>query len=461
MTAKIIAFIRAHKRLTAIIFLWIVFCGLFIIPNWHEGPEPLYFLVFSTGFVTVISAQLFWIGGILAFGKRFISGKPLRVWLAIIVIAVYALFLVHNFDIGDRLLGGDSTHLTMRRLVVDGVWSVWLVGSWVGFGLVMVFWTVDRMTRTATWVYHKARNAAWSHAAVPATASDPPSPDRRRLLERTAVVFSAAPFVAAGYGLLYGRFNVEVTRHRIRLARLPEAFEGFHIAQLSDIHISPFMPAAEIRRCVTLVNELKADLVVLTGDYLADDRQAQGEAVQALAGLRAPYGVFGCLGNHEIYTETEDSITRLFAAEGIRILRQERVPIQSRGEMLNLIGIDYQSLRFSTDHSGHDVDQYLAGNEKLVMPGIVNILLSHNPNTFDRAAELGIDLTLAGHTHGGEFEFIHRGVSLARIETRYISGWFEKPGGQLYVNRGLGTTGFPIRFGSRPEITVFELVRRI
>ena len=136
------------------------------------------------------------------------------------------------------------------------------------------------------------------------------------MLERTAVALSAAPFVAAGYGLLYGRFNVEVTRHRIRLARLPKALEGFHIAQLSDIHISPFMPASEIRRCVTLVNELKADLVVLTGDYLADDRQAQGEVVQALAGLRAPYGVFGCLGNHEIYTETEDSITRLLPRRG-------------------------------------------------------------------------------------------------------------------------------------------------
>src|SRR5690242_4815184 len=213
MTAKMITFIRAHKRLTVIIFLWIVFCGFFIIPNWHEGPEPLYFLVFSTGFVTLISAQLFWISSILAFGKRFISGKPQRVWLAIILIVVYALFLAHNFGIGDRLLGGDSTHLTMRRLLVEGVWSVWMVGSWVGFGLVMVFWTVDRMTRTATWVYHKARNAASSHAAVPTavpipggTASDPPSTARRRLLQRTAVALSAAPFVATGYGLLFGRF---------------------------------------------------------------------------------------------------------------------------------------------------------------------------------------------------------------------------------------------------------------
>src|SRR5438105_4511150 len=455
MTAKMITFIRAHKRLTVIIFSWVVFCGFFIIPNWHEGPEPLYFLVFSTGFVTLISAQLFWIGGILAFGKRFISGMPLCVWLAIIVIVVYALFLAHNFGIGDGLLGGDSTHLTVRRLVVEGVWSVWLVGSWVGFGLVMVFWTVDRMTRTATWVYHKARNAASSHAAVPipgATASDPPSPDRRRLLERTAVALSAAPFVAAGYGLLYGRFNVEVTRHLIRLARLPKAFEGFHIAQLSDIHISPFMPASEIRRCVTLVNELKADLVVLTGDYLADDRQAQGEVVQALAGLRAPYGVFGCLGNHEIYTETEDSITRLFAAGGTCILRGDRAAINAGGSVLNLIGVDYESRRGRVEAPGHSVREYLPGIEQLLLPDTVNILLSHNPNTFDRAAELGIDLSLGGHTHGGQLtlDFIHPSLSPSRLITPYVRGLFQKGESQLYVNRGIGTVDYPSRFGSRP-----------
>jgi predicted MPP superfamily phosphohydrolase len=278
------------------------------------------------------------------------------------------------------------------------------------------------------------------------------------LLEQTAVAVSAAPFVAAAYGLLYGRLDVEVTRPRIRLARLPQAFEGFRIAQLSDFHISPFMTADQIRRCVTIANGLKADLVVLTGDYVSDDPAAEGAVVQALAGLRAPYGVFGCLGNHEIYTETEESITRLFAAEGIRILRQERAPIHSHGEMLNLIGIDYQSLRFSLDHAGHEVERYLAGSAKLVMPDMVNILLSHNPNTFDRAAQLGIDLTLAGHAHGGQLS-LHRGLSLVRLETPYVSGWYEKRGGQLYVNRGIGTTGPPIRVGARPEITVIELVR--
>jgi predicted MPP superfamily phosphohydrolase len=131
--------------------------------------------------------------------------------------------------------------------------------------------------------------------------------------------------------------------------------------------------------------------------------------------------------------------------------------------MLNLIGIDYQSGRFSNDHPGHLVDQYLEGSEKLVMPDMVNILLSHNPNVFDRAAQLGIDLTLASHTHGGQLslEFVHRGLSLARLETPYVSGWYEKPGGQLYVNCGIGTTGPPIRLGARPEITVLELVRGV
>jgi predicted MPP superfamily phosphohydrolase len=97
--------------------------------------------------------------------------------------------------------------------------------------------------------------------------------------------------------------------------------------------------------------------------------------------------------------------------------------------------------------------------KQLMTPDTVNILLSHDPNNFERAAQLGIDLTLAGHTHGSQlsFEFLHRGLCLSRFETPYVSGWYEKDGAQLYVNCGIGTTGFPIRLGARPEITVLEL----
>jgi predicted MPP superfamily phosphohydrolase len=169
--------------------------------------------------------------------------------------------------------------------------------------------------------------------------------------------------------------------------------------------------------------------------------------------------VFGCLGNHEIYTKTENSITRLFAARGIHILRQERAAIVVQGEALNLIGVDFQPSRF---HPRRRVPvQYLRGIEPLIQPDTVNVLLSHNPNSFDRAAELGIDLSFAGHTHGGQvnLEFIHPGLSPSRLITPYVKGWFEKSGAQLYVNRGIGTIGVPIRLGARPEITVVELTR--
>jgi predicted MPP superfamily phosphohydrolase len=419
-------------------------------PNHPQIPRTrLYFLLFFAILVMLIASQLFWIRRVLDLAERFIPGKPRRAWLAVIAGVVYLSFFAYSFarsGIGHIVRAADPS---LRSVLIQGAFWWWLVGSWLGFGLVMLFWTVARAARAAAWVYRRTRKAAAGHAAAlnPA-AIDPPSPARRRFLEQTAVLVSATPFVAAGYGLLYGRLDVEVTHWRVRLARLPKAFEGFRIAQLSDLHISPFMPADEIRRCVTMANRLKPDLVVLTGDYLGWDPAAQGEVVQALAGLHAAYGVFGCLGNHETITQTEESITRLFAARDIRILRQERAPIRLRGETLNLIGVD-------------DSLTKLRVVAPLVMPDTINILLIHDPYAFDRVAELGIDLTLAGHTHGGQLslEFVHRGLSLARLETPYVSGWYEKPGGQLYVNRGIGTSGPPIRLGARPEITVFELTR--
>jgi predicted MPP superfamily phosphohydrolase len=180
-----------------------------------------------------------------------------------------------------------------------------------------------------------------------------------------------------------------------------------------------------------------------------------------LAGLRAPHGVVGCLGNHEQEGEIEDSITRLFAAQGIRILRQERTAIRLNNETLNLIGID----EARGEDWESDVYRRLQQVKQLVIPDSVNILLVHYPAVFDYVTELGVgvDLTLAGHTHGGQLslDWIHRDLNLGLVVTQYTSGWYEKSGAQLYVNRGIGTTGFPIRLGARPEITVLELVRGV
>jgi predicted MPP superfamily phosphohydrolase len=347
-------------------------------------------------------------------------------------------------------------------VVIHAAFWWWFVGSMAAFLLVMVFGAADRIAQAAGWAYRKARMARHQHLAAADAEGALQSPARRRFLERAATIVSATPFVAAGYGLLYERQNVEVVRQRIPLARLPKAFDGFRIAQLSDIHLGPFTTADYIRRCVAITNGLEPDLIALTGDYVCWDPAAQGEVVRVLAGLRAPHGVFGCMGNHEADVGIEDSIARLFAAQGIRMLRQERAPIRLHDEMLNLIGIDNGS-DVAPEHTQEvEGERRLQQLKALIMPNTVNILLIHYPQCFDQP-ELGIDLTLAGDIHGGgqlSLDFIHRGLNLGSlIGVPYIRGLYKNGGEQLYMNRGIGITGMPIRFGARPEITVLELVR--
>jgi predicted MPP superfamily phosphohydrolase len=431
--------------------------------------EIVRFLGTVATFAIFLASQLFWIRQAGKLGERLISNQRWREILAGVGAVGYILLFAYNFAWTRG--NGSATRLTIKAALLEAPFEWWVLCSLVGFAIVILFWIGDRLVRALIWACRRiaarlvaARNRRLQPGASLADdplAADPPSPSRRRFLEQTAIAVSATPFVAGAYGLLYARLNLETTHQRIKLARLPKAFHGFRIAQLSDIHIGPFMPTAEIRKYVAITNELRPDLVVLTGDFINWDPATQSAVVDALAGLKAPFGAFGCLGNHELWSEVEDSLSRLFAARGIRILRQANALVELQGERLNLIGVDFQSTRRMGPPGMGLVRAYLAGVERLVQPDTTNILLSHNPNAFDRAAELGIDLTLAGHTHGGQvnLEFIHRGLTPARLITDYIKGWFQKGDAQLYVNRGIGTFGVPIRFGSPPEITVFELVR--
>jgi uncharacterized protein len=219
------------------------------------------------------------------------------------------------------------------------------------------------------------------------------------------------------------------------------------------------MPAEEIRKYVAIANAQKAEMIVLTGDFVTFDPSTQEAVVDALRGLRAPFGIYGCLGNHDAWARVEDSITELFRQTGVRMLRGANVPITVHGESFNLIGVDFQSpRRFGPSPA---VTHLLANIEHLIDRDRANILLSHNPDTFDRAAELGIEFSIAGHTHGGQaaLEFISPEIAPTRLITPYVAGLFQKPGGQLYVNRGIGTIFIPIRLGAPPEITVYSLSR--
>ena len=402
---------------------------------------------FPSILIWFIVSQVYWIVRGFAFASRRIRSRRRRLAVEVAVLAYYLTALAFTFGIFGRWT---PTRITPAEALLAGPFEWWVASSMVAF-LVMI---PILLARAAVWIVRKAA------AAVRRRRTEEPlaSPSRRRFLERTATVVTAAPFVAGAYGVLYGRLNLETSTPRIRLARLPRAFHGFRIAQISDVHVGPFMTEAQIRKYVEITNALKPDLIALTGDFVTWDPSTQKSVVTALSGLKAPFGIFGCLGNHEAWSGTEDSITQLFRHAGVRILRQERTPLTAGGDQLNLIGIDYPSRR-SAFH--HESNFRLEAVERLADPSRVNILLSHTPATFDRAAELGIDLSLSGHTHGGQvaLEFISPELAPSRLVTPYVSGRFEKSGAQLYVNRGIGTIGVPIRLGAPPEISVFELVR--
>jgi uncharacterized protein len=222
-----------------------------------------------------------------------------------------------------------------------------------------------------------------------------------------------------------------------------------------------------------MANAAQADLAVLTGDLITSDGDPLEDCIVELSRLRAPLGVWGCHGNHERWTGVEARAQVLFERYGMQVLRQQRVELSWRGGAINLIGVDDQREHARTG----EPSSMLRGIEALVRRDIPNILLSHNPDTFPRAAALGVELSLAGHTHGGQlrFAFGARQWSPARLITPFVAGLYHLPLGPeghaagaagaprprksacLYVNRGLGTFGLPVRLGVPPEITVLTL----
>jgi uncharacterized protein len=296
---------------------------------------------------------------------------------------------------------------------------------------------------------------------------------RRAFFRSAAYLAGGLPFVAGAYGFFKERLSFQIQQIEIPIADLPAGLDGLRILQLSDIHAGDFMPRSEIRRAVEMGNALGADLTVVTGDFITGANDPLEDCIAELSRLHAPLGVWGCNGNHEIYAGAEERAQQLFDRFGMRLLRQQNMELAWRGEKFNLIGVDYQRERTA---SGKKLPM-LRGAEPLVRKDIPNILLSHNPNSFRRAAELGVQLSLAGHTHGGQVqvEIVDHSFSPARFMTNFVAGIYRLPVGgnsspavsepadspprhaSLYVNRGLGTIGMPVRLGVPPEITLITL----
>jgi predicted MPP superfamily phosphohydrolase len=274
------------------------------------------------------------------------------------------------------------------------------------------------------------------------------TPGRRRVLKAAAGAALAAPAGLAAFAILH-RNDLRFHEVDVRIPSLPPDLDGLRIAQLTDIHLSTFVPESLLEAAVGMANDARPHLTLVTGDLVTTKGDPLDNCLRCLRVLRADAGVFGCMGNHEIYAEAERYLETAAERTGIRFLRSDAQLLRFGSAGLNLAGVDYQRRG----------NPYLPHAESLIAPGALNVLLSHNPDVFPVAAQKGFDLTISGHTHGGQvtFEMVHPALNIARFTTPWVHGLYEKNGRSIWVSRGIGTIGVPARLGAPPEIVCLRL----
>lgn len=330
----------------------------------------------------------------------------------------------------------DSNDFAEQFPVAFGIWFR-MIGVWylmVSFGLGFV-WLVDH-----TLISRLGHSKPGSESPV----------SRRALLTVARSSMYALPAVAVGYGSFIEKNQLKLVETDLYLPNLPQALDGLRIVQITDVHMGMFLSPREFERVVGMANETRAHLAIMTGDLVTGKGDPVDACVNLLAQVKADAGMYGCMGNHEIYAESEDYTEEAARRKGIQFLRSRSAALTFRGHTVNLAGVDYQ----------RKTRGYLQGAEALVRSdAAVNILLSHNPDVFPVAEAKGFDLVLAGHTHGGQVtvEFLQQYVNPARFFTPFVSGPYYRNEAAAYVSRGVGTVGVPTRICAPPEVSIIQL----
>jgi hypothetical protein len=277
-----------------------------------------------------------------------------------------------------------------------------------------------------------------------------PDPSRRQfLLQATNVGVIGAAGALTAYGVYEARRKAAIVNLTIPLRNLPPAFEGFRIVQITDIHAGLTVKRDWIESIARQVESLAPDLIAMTGDLADGSVNGLRHHVEPLAALQAPHGKFFVTGNHEYYSGAEQWVEEADRM-GYRVLLNEHTTISRNGESVILAGVtDYGAGEFLPHHRS-DTAKAIAG----AADHTVRILLAHQPRSILGAESLGYDLMISGHTHGGQF---FPWNLLATLAQPYIKGLHNREGTWVYVSKGTGYWGPPVRLAARSEITVFTL----
>lgn len=288
----------------------------------------------------------------------------------------------------------------------------------------------------------------------PLHAGPPPVMSRRTFLKKGVgwgAALAAGMVLGGGYATGIEPRWLEVVRTRLTLPALPQAFRGVTVAHFSDVHFGFFFGLDRLEELILRIQEEKPDMICFTGDLVDDKVGGQGpEMSKLLSQLKAPLGKYAVLGNHDYYDD-ESKVEKILTNGGFRCLRNESVTAAWKGSRIRIAGVE-------DIHRGlPDMNDALRASKE----GEFVLLLSHTPDYAATALSHPVHLQLSGHSHGGQIRLPIKGpLKLVPGAMRYPIGWYSLEGGklQLYVTRGIGVTGLPIRFLCRPELTVHTLV---
>lgn len=299
-------------------------------------------------------------------------------------------------------------------------------------------------------------------------AGQPFFPARRKFISEAAILVAAFPLSGLLYGMFKGKYDYRVHRQTISFTDLPEAFDGFTITQISDIHSGSFDNNAAVQRGIELAKAQKSDLFVFTGDLVNNAAWEIEPYLADFGQLKAPYGQFSILGNHDYgdyihwdneaeKTANHDKLKEHHRTLGYRLMLNENATIEKNGQKIALIGVENWGKDFI---KRGDLDQALRGVDK----DAFKILLSHDPTHWEekvRYHPTTIHLTLAGHTHGAQFGVETAGFRWSPVQYKYLNwaGLINEKNRYLYVNRGFGFLAFSGRLGIWPEVTEITLKR--
>jgi len=376
------------------------------------------FLLFNVAFIFVL----------LVFGRRFSPPN----WFIIFGMMPFYVWMAATFFIG--------------------IWL--LIGKLIKLPFLISTWLLKLIKPVKVWL-EKIKNKRTVQIV---------DVSRRKFLRTATFAVSSYAFAGAAYGIIR-HDDFKIDSRQIKIANLPQELKGLTLTLVSDIHAGQFMMEDEMREYADIINNIGSDIIFIPGDFINFQIEDTPSVAHAFRDLKAKYGVYGSLGNHDFFVNA-DYVAEVISNESpVKLLRNKYDKITVNGKDLFILGVD--DTRDAGIKMNEKILNYIdttIGEAEALHSSYKNspkILLCHKPYAFDEIAKRDLDLVLAGHTHGGQVVPIKFGdfnLSFAAFVSKYISGFYNIGSVNMYVSRGIGTVGLPIRLNCPPEITKITLV---